>query len=202
MRTNVSRSLTTALLVAATVVVGGPAPAAEPTAEPADSRLAAEPAQSWYEGVRAGTTRFGSAPGARCRPRAATALAGRRCLLTYSGRFTATDRGYRGTYAGSVFVHYLSPAESAYASFETGTVTYRIRTTDGAWVGRYELYVDAGTGGVVGFPGSLSVEYAIEERNEEAGLVLRMSGVGVNALNDDLGPTRTYLDRIGYQSGI
>lgn len=55
---------------------------------------------------------------------------------------------------------------------------------------------------VVGFPGSLSVEYAIEERNEEAGLVLRMSGVGVNALNDDLGPTRTYLDRIGYQSGI
>ena len=182
------------------VTSSGPGLAVRPRAAPA---AAGETAISaWYEGVRAGTTAFTTATGATCRPKVGTTAADRRCKIVYSGRFTATDRGYRGTYSGSAFITYLDPATDNYAAFDNGTITYKIWDNDGNWLGKRVLYVDSGTGGIFGFPYDLSIRYTVEERNEHDTLVLRMSGVGVNALGNRLQPVRRFIDRIRYQSGI
>ena len=189
----------TALLAAAS---GAAATSAATAPPPAKTSTSAPTISTWYEGVRAGTTRFVAAPGAACQPKTSAALADRRCKIVYSGRFTAKDRGYRGTYSGSAFITYLYPDIDNYAAFDNGSITYRIWRTDGTWLGKRSLQVDSGTGGVAGFPGDMSVSFAIEERNEPARLVLRMSGDGFNALGKNLSLTRTYLNRIQFQSGI
>ena len=191
--------LAMATLVGALVVV----PQADAGAGSAGSHESAHASRAvpstWQEGVRAGTTRFSSVPGARCHPITQTGPEQRRCLLTFSGRFTATDKGWHGRYEGRVIVTYLAPDPDDYAAFEAGNVTYRVYD-EGGWLGRLDLEIDSGTGGINGFPRDLRVDYSYNERNEQFGS-LWVCGSGYNHLNAALEPVRTYVDRLAYFDG-
>jgi hypothetical protein len=185
-----------------------PALAATPTRTTSSSGRSAAavapvlPVNEWLTGVRAGTTKITSEPGATCKPKIGTTAADRRCKLTFSGRFTGTDKGYHGTYSGTAYIRYLDPATSNYAAWDAGTVTYVVRGPNNAVLATLHLAIDLGTGGVFGYPYDLSLAYAIEERDDMDSIVLRMSGTGVNQLDANLNPIRTFIDRIGYQNGI
>lgn len=189
------------------LVIAVPAPQAGASGAPdaTTARLAGGAADvpgTWQEGVRAGTTTFGTAPGARCRPQVPGAtLAQRRCVVTVSGRFVAEDPGWKGRYQGRSTVVYpeQQPGEPVFdsAAFDSGSVSYFVRESDGSWLGRLDMYVDLGTGGIYGFPGDLDVSWWIEERNEMIGVV-RLTGVGVNQLDDELQPVRRYIDRSAF----
>lgn len=185
-------------LPGATATASAPSPAAA-TSVPATAGVPS----TWQVGVRAGTTSFASGPNARCRPLAPDAtLAQRRCVVRVEGRFTAEDRGWKGRYQGKATVVYPEQVEGEplfdSAAFDSGTISYYVREGDGTWVGRLDMYVDLGTGGIYGFPRDLDISYWIEERNEMVG-VLRMTGVGVNALDDDLQPVRRFIDRLAFE---
>jgi hypothetical protein len=199
----------TRLVVGATLLaVVGSSSAVAVAAQPAGSHTtrgataAAASVSSWEAGIRAGTTKLSSATGASCKPRVGTTAADRRCKLTFWGNFKATDRPYHGTYYGTAFVTYQDPATTNYASFDSGSVTYKILAADGTLIRYLTLAIDTGTGGINGFPYDLSMSYAFEERNEEAGVVERLTGSGVNALDANLTPIRTFIDRLAFQSGI
>jgi hypothetical protein len=171
----------------------------------ASSVTATPDVHAWFAGVRAGTTRiFASGPDATCRPVVGTRESDRWCKVTFSGRFRATDQPYHGTYSGSAFIHYLDPATNNAAAWDRGTVTYRILNPDGSLLAVMPLAVDGGTGGLFGYPFDLVHTYAIEERGDEVTfrVVLRMTGTGINQLDPNLRPIRTFVDRIGYQNGI
>jgi hypothetical protein len=168
----------------------------------AATHASAQPVNEWLTGVRAGTTKITSEPGASCKPKIGTTAADRRCKLTFSGKFTGTDLGYHGTYAGTAYIRYLDPANSNYAAWDAGTVVYQVRGSNGALLATLSEQIDLGTGGVFGYPYDLSLSYAIEERNVTGTVVLRMTGTGVNQLDANLNPIRTFIDRIGYQNGI
>lgn len=155
---------------------------------------------NWQDGIRAGTTTFSSKPGATCKPKVGTKESDRHCAMAFSGKFTATDRGYHGTYSGTATIGYPDPANSPYAAFEAGSVTYTIRDASNHLIGAYTLAIDLGTGGVSGYPYDLVIAYSIEERSFDANdLVLRMEGTGVNQLDGALNPVRTFIDRLAFQ---
>lgn len=116
-----------------------------------------------------------------------------------AGRFVANDRDWKGRYQGRSTVVYSEqqPGEPVYAAFDSGTVSYFVRESDGSWLGRLDMYVDTGTGGIYGFPGDIDISWWIEER-DEMDRVLGMNGVGINQLDDDLQPIRRYIDRSEY----
>ena len=143
--------------------------------------------------------KFTAIPGATCKPELGTKASDRRCKLTISGRFSATDRGYKGTYSGTATVNYLDPTTDNYAAFDSGTVTYQIRNLQGVLLDTVTLYIDLGTGGVYGFPYDTAISYWIEERIDTApNIVVRMNGWGVNQLDAQLRPIRTFIDRYEY----
>ncbi len=189
-----------ALLMLAALGASAPSASASADDKRADHNRAVT--QTWQVGIRAGTTTFSSGPGAQCTPRKVGAtLAQRRCIVRVEGRFVSQDRGWKGRYQGRATVVYPVQEEGQplfdSAAFDSGNVSYFVRETDGTWVGRLDMYVDLGTGGVYGFPNDLDISYWIEERNEEVG-VLNMEGVGINKLNDNLQPVRTFIDRLPY----
>jgi hypothetical protein len=182
-------------LTGSTVTV---AQAERPSTEHA-ARVRVSPVQDWQAGVRAGTTKFSAVPGATCKPKLGTRASDRRCKLTISGKFTATDRGYKGTYAGTATVNYPDPANSDYAAFDSGSVTYQIRNLQGQLLDTVTMYIDLGTGGVTGYPYDLSIGYWYEERHDgDPDLVVRSEGVGINQLDASLNPIRTFVDRLAY----
>ena len=193
---------------AALILVGTTVPVAAAAATTSTAPAAVVPAalgnlQNWHAGVRAGSTKFTSGPGATCQPKVAKKPSDTVCMLTFSGRFTGTDQGYHGTYAGTATVRWLDPAENTYAAFESGGVTYTIYDAKGTLLGTPTLRIDLGTGGINGFPFDLTMGYTIEERTDvEPGLVIRMSGTGINQLDKNLNPVRVFTDRIGFQNGI
>ena len=159
----------------------------------------AAPVMSWQQGYRAGTTTFSPIPGATCKPVVGTRASDRRCKMTFSGKFTATDRGYKGTYSGTATINYLDPTTDNYAAFDSGSVTYKIRNLQGVLLDTVTLGIDLGTGGVYGFPYDTHISYWIEERIDVApGIVVRMDGWGVNQLDANLQPIRTFIDRYQY----
>ena len=184
------------MLVAAALGLTGSTVAMAQTVErPSAARVTID---DWQVGHRAGTTQFQKVAGATCRPKDGTLASDRRCKLVFSGKFISTDNGYKGTYSGSAMINYLSPLDNHTASFESGSITYTIRTTSGAWVGQATLAIDLGTGGVYGYPYDLSISYWYEERSSNDELVMRLEGVGVNALDANLQPIRTFIDRLAY----
>jgi hypothetical protein len=197
---------------AALVLVVGSTPAAQATvAAPARSGVAAVAPTTdlahlndWFAGVRAGSTKFTSGTNATCQPKVAKTVADTRCKVTLSGRFKATDQPYHGTYSGVAYVRYLDPKNSSYAAWDAGGVTYTVYDAQGTLLAKGDIRIDLGTGGVFGYPFDLSLSYAIEERTEAEGpgLVLRMTGVGINQLDGNLNPVRVFTDRLQYQSGI
>jgi len=198
------RSVVLALLAATVAVPSSVASASAPsTSAPASSSsAAAEVTETWQVGIRAGTTTFSSGPEARCTPKKVDAtLAQRRCIVRVEGRFVSYDKGWKGRYEGRSTVVYPVQEEGQplfdSAAFDSGNVSYFVREMDGTWVGRLDMYVDLGTGGVYGFPNDLDISYWIEERNEMVGR-LEVQGVGVNKLNADLEPIRTFIDRLPY----
>ena len=184
------------MILVASMGLGGSTVAVVQAAE----RPAASVAISgWQDGHRAGTMRFSATPGATCKPKVGTRASDRRCKLKFSGRFASPSRGYTGTYSGSAIVNYLNPSESSSAAFDSGSVTYQVRDTNGKWLGSIKLDIDLGTGGVYGFPYDTSITYEIEERMfSPPGIVMRMNGWGVNQLDSDLNPIRTFIDRSDY----
>jgi hypothetical protein len=186
------------LMVAAVLGLSGSTVVGVQAAErPAAAKAA--PITSWQQGYRAGTMQFSAIPGATCKPVVGTRASDRRCKLTFSGKFTATDRGYKGTYSGTATINYLDPTTDNYAAFDSGSVTYQIRNTQGVWLSTVTLGIDLGTGGVYGFPYDTAISYWIEERIDTApNIVVRMDGWGVNQLDANLQPIRTFIDRYQY----
>jgi hypothetical protein len=187
------------LLVVAALGLSGSTVAISGAQADRPSAALAAPVESWQQGYRAGTMTFSPIPGATCKPVVGTRASDRRCKLTFSGRFTATDRGYKGTYSGTATVNYLDPTTDNYAAFDSGSVTYKIRNLQGVLLDTVTLGIDLGTGGVYGFPYDTHISYWIEERIDVApGIVLRMDGWGVNQLDANLQPIRTFIDRYQY----
>jgi hypothetical protein len=159
-------TLTLLALVLPLAVPALAATQASTTARTAAAVAPAVPVTEWLTGVRAGTTKITSEPGATCKPKIGTTAEDRRCKLTFSGRFTGTDKGYHGTYSGTAYIRYLDPAGSNYAAWDAGTVTYVVRGPDNAVLSTLHLAIDLGSGGVFGYPYDLSLSYAIEERDD------------------------------------
>ncbi|MCU1360542.1 MAG: hypothetical protein JWN99_1831 [Ilumatobacteraceae bacterium] len=187
------------LMVAAAVGLAGTTVA---VAQAADRPSAAVVSTivDWQAGLRAGTTQFSSAPGATCKPVVGTKASDRSCKLTISGKFTATDRGYKGTYSGTATINYLDPTTSNYAAFTSGIVTYKVYNLSGKLLGTVPMSIDLGSGGVFGFPYDLTVTYTYEERHTgDPDLVIRSEGTGLNQLDANLAPIRTFIDRMAFQ---
>ena len=191
------KSVLLASVAAAVVAVVAPVvPSAAGAATPAPV------IQHWYAGVEAGTTTLGTAAGATCKPLLGTKATDSRCLVTFSGRWVATDQPYHGTYSGTAYVNYLDPKNSSYAAWDQGVITYVVRDASGKLLKTVTGGIDSGTGGIQGYPYDLSLTYAIEVRNEQENFLERMSGTGLNKLDANLKPIRTFIDRIGFQNGI
>lgn len=186
------------MLVVAALGLSGSTVATVSADAPAKRPSARAVIENWQVGYRAGTTQFQKVAGATCRPKDGSLASDRRCKIVFSGKFVSTDRGYKGTYSGSAMIEYYSPADNNAAAFTSGSITYTVRTASGAWVGTTTLAIDLGTGGVYGYPYDLSISYWYEERSSNDELVLRSEGVGVNQLDANLKPIRTFIDRLAF----
>ena len=143
--------------------------------------------------------KFTAIPGATCKPELGTKASDRRCKMTFSGKFSATDRGYKGTYSGTATVNYLDPTTDNYAAFDGGSVTYQIRNLQGVLLETVTLASTSGPAACTASRTTRAISYWIEERIEaEPDIVLRMDGWGVNQLDAKLRPIRTFIDRYEY----
>ena len=191
------------------VLIGVVGAALVALAVPTTAAVAAAPAaapviQHWYAGVQAGTTTFVPSDGAEvtCKPLLGTKASDAYCNVQFTGKWKATDQPYHGTYYGVAKIHYIDPKNSNYAEWQTSTVVYLIRDASNKLIKTETAAIDSGTGGVFGYPYDLSISYTIEIRNEQDNFLERMSGIGVNQLDANLKPVRTFIDRIGFQNGI